>query len=338
MRTVLVLGVLLTGCGSSTEPPGNLAPALVYADATTGPTTARRMMSIRADGTDSRLLYDAGTGPLGSLAPTPDGATILFYASLSEPRYRTIPSAGGTWTAFPAPENTTLPVWAPNGAAIAWVSTIDPTLGIAMVGATTFRVHTAIELEATRPGAGPQTEPGWHSQAGWKAARTSSTVNMGGVVTPLLVAHGSDILPNWSRARNLITFVRFDPDSNTSGLYVIAPDGSSLQKIAAGPYGGASYWSHDGARIATNLSDLVVGFQPVVVTVATGEVTPVALADAHFPPLTNPWSPDDSQLLLMRRVMREEGSYEVLLVTDLRGNYRQLTPDSLWVTQAVWMP
>lgn len=346
LLALVAVGALLSACAAAPgEPQEKPSPGIVYVEMTQGEIDPR-IVTRRLDGTGTKVVFRSSVDEsLHWMVPSPDAQTLLLRVYARSPAghdgWRTMPFAGGGWLPFPAPAGVEFPVWSPSGDALAW--NLNGSIGITKAGVDSFFMLTTFGVEG--PTAGIWSPDGAQVVVSRYAENAENgadlyLVNRTGGITPLVVGEGDDNAPDWSPATGMIAFVRGHSYSYSAerGLYVVTADGSAVRRVASGDFGGSAYWSHDGSMIATYLSDPPHGYVPVVVTVATGRATRLKPATSHYPSRRNPWSFDDSQLLTLAAIDGIVSGGEALFVADLHGNYRQLTADSVMVTDAVWVP
>lgn len=337
MRLVLAVIVLLAACGN--DDSDNL-PTLAYIETEGG---VSRLASVRADGSDHKLLATEAISPLAGPKPTSDGS-ILFSGPAtggSAWPWRILRLADGTTNEYVTPDSVRSPLWSPTNGKVAWLlPLLTPQLGVVTRGTTVISARTPDDFVV-----GPvfSWSPDGTNLAVERVVRNGDDGDLyifstSGDITPLLVGDTFDYLPNWSAVTNRIAFQRFTFDAATRGIFTIAPDGTDLRPVVLGNYGGEVQWSPDGTTILTIQFDAafnVVGL--VRVNAASGQVTPLTSFDP-LPLNEYRWSPNGAYILARGKVNDQRDGKEAIFTIDMAGNRQQATPDNVDATLPAWIP
>jgi Tol biopolymer transport system component len=190
---------------------------------------------MNAEGSRQRPLSTPGAAArLGGPRWSPSGSTLAFVGNGA---VRLIDRDGKNQRKLVVGGN---PAWSPDGGKVAFVRSND--LWIVNADGSGERRLTSDAIKMGR------------SRVGWSPDGSSLVAERGGDIYIVDAASGAardltpggstDFDPVWSPDGSLIAFERFD-----SGLYLVRPDGSELQKLSEGDtYRPA--WSPDGTRIA----------------------------------------------------------------------------------------
>ena len=125
-----------------------------------------------------------------------------------------------------------------------------------------------------------------------------------------------DFYPSWSAENNLIAFIHNrsldTTDTDSSGIYVIKPDGTEKRLIYKDRFANSVDWSPDGSKLIANGNERIVmiSFPEVSVDTLTGIGEYWGLE----------WSPDGTQFAFAWRRGPERGIY----IWDLAGDSLRL--------------
>jgi hypothetical protein len=223
-----------------------------------------RIGVVDADGTDARVLYTVEGEPAAAGPPvwSPDGRQLAFAAGDgiyvmrtdgSDPRR--ISQYRGSHACYDLQ-----PSWSPDGAMIAFAVRCEGgDLGVFVMNA-----DGSGRTRLTGTEAGPDAYPPY-----------------------------DDFYPVWSPEGSRIAFIRRTAPAPTDAyrwdLMVMNPDGSSLRRIARGPYQDRPDWSPDGGHLV--IADPFEGHL-YAVEAQSGDTTRLALGEVHA--CCSSWQPTPS--------------------------------------------
>jgi len=256
-----------------------------------------------ADGNSYTILEP---GPVDSLAWSPDGGQLAFAGNCDKKTCLYILTAEGGLTRFTDNNSITDedPIWAPDGAKIAFVS-----------DSSYMNVMNADGSHRIQLGSG--SSPAWSPDGKRLAFVRNEDAHIylvnadGSGLTALKNTSASSInRPAWSPDGRQMAFT-----GGSTGLYVVNADGSGLRQLSA-VYSGEPAWSPDGKHI---LSD---GGQGIYLRNADGSGE-VILTDRtkNISKGVNPsWSPDGSQIAFMAPPNSVFGNYPEVCVMNADGS------------------
>lgn len=298
-RRILALLALVpifinAACGDSEPDPSSqyLVYKEVNYDANVG-----RIVRVDAEGANRQVLFQGPADFYSPLFVAPDNRILFLFTN----GWQLLPAAGGTPTPFTTPAAYNVnekPVWAPDGASIAWI--VSPLenpytrqIAIAATGSATYQVITPDSLEVLASNWSPD---GSHlvfsaldiNRGAYRLFTVSRTGTEVRRLTPDSIQDA--VLASWSPDGDRIAFLYGD-------IWTVAPDGSDIDRVTEGgagipPAGFTSgpWWSPDGRNIASSIASTNRMFR---VNVASGTVTDLTRAAPPFSPI----SPDGSTLL-----------------------------------------
>jgi hypothetical protein len=325
---------------SADEPGSDPGPAFVYVEQSAAEPSVTRLVRAGADGRGREVLYDEAEAGTLTPAPAPNGQGILFGArsSLGSVTWHLVPSGGGAAVTLATPPGVTQPRWSPDGNQLGWyVADGGGSIGLASPGSSVFT--------ATTPAGWTMT-----GRMSWSPLNTELVVErklpggdtdlyiltVAGATQPLSVGAHLDYAPGWSPDGGVVAFLRNDLSNATSGIYVVAGDGTGLRQVAVGRFFSEVYWSPDGTSVATARYAGPNGdFQLVTVDMSTGTVTPAFSPSILWDYYSNPWSPDGTVLF---ETDANPAARHGVFVSDGIGDRRQVTPDSVSATSPAWIP
>jgi Tol biopolymer transport system component len=236
------------------------------------------------------------------------------------------------------------PTWSPDGGRIAFSSFRHCTLSgrqpfprggdcpyeIYVMDADGSGLTKLTDLQSV--GLGVYSSPAWSPDGGTIAFGTKGAlyaVNADGSGLRILTADSMldpTSRPAWSPDGTRIAVSMSKLNSDSSGIYLMAPDGSNLVQLTIGfaNHDGFPSWSPDGTRIAFQRVLPGVTDEEVFVVTADG-LNPAQLTSGTGLHLTPSWSPDGTQIVFKKKyynaagteidVMRADGSGLVRLDT-----------------------
>lgn len=337
-RGLLGLLALIVIAGCSSDEPEDVTPALIAYVEWTPDVDTSRVITMLPDGSDRQVHYaGAQNEEIDRLVPSPDGERLLFRSFAgADYEWHQLTMPEGDVQPYDAPPDVSEVVWSPRGNRLAWyVYSGNGWIGLTQPGGTAIRRITPTEdfVVPVPPVWSPDGSRLVVTRQTWGGDFDLYIATTAGAVTPLVVGDRLDASPDWSGATDLIAFVRETGMNDSAGIYVVRPDGSGLRQVTSGNYG-AVFWAPDGRTIAA-LRGNGVRWEVVNVNVETGAVAQLAPSPAFTSSWAMPWSPDGQQLLYGTW---GTASFPVLMLRELDGGSAQLTPSSLIVEQAVWLP
>ncbi|MGW4943623.1 Hsp70 family protein [Actinoplanes sp. NPDC004185] len=145
---------------------------------------------------------------------------------------------------------------------------------------------------------------------------------------------GGDAVPEWSRNRERVAVMRYEPNGSNS-VWVMNADGSRPEKVAEKAIGGRVSWNPDGTALAF-LSR--VDGTPQIFTVKIGGSKPTQLTSAPGKKDDPAWSPDGASIAYWK-VVGDQPQIFVLDTGDPQEPGRQITEgDSAPGVDPNWAP
>lgn len=334
---VLALG-LLAACGGDEGPDVVPPPQLVYIEGDLGG-TLQRVVAIRADGTDRRVLAEGTTQEpyVMDVLPSPDGEKVLYAISdiINTLTWFEVALDGGSPVPTVLPPNAMPLEWSPNGAPL-----------LLQVVNRGSRLATGVPGSTALEWASPEGLA--VAQANWApdASRLTFSANTAGIWeltiyltdqfgVPDAISDGSgvDRGPAMSPSEEVVAFVR-----EGEGVY-LARQGTPERVLVPGSFGPFVHWSPDGSWLLGERWN-VWGYDLVRINAETGSVEVLMGTSGQRLHARYPWSADGSLITVGLGPTPDEGENQ-LTVTVLRpdgSGVTSLVPGTMWGGMPRWVP
>lgn len=328
---LLAVMLALAGCGGN-EPSDPVASPLVAYVEVDMVTSQNRVVVVRADGTDRRVLAEAGDAEpyVFEAIPSPDGTKVLYGVTsrdFSTATWYEVPVAGGASVETVLPARGHPIAWSPAGSPL--LLTVGSRLATGSPGSTAFTWASPEGLGIAQAAWAPDgSRLAFSANAPGDWYLTIYLTDALGVADAVSDGTGVDRGPAISPTTGTVAFTR-----EAVGLF-LTQAGAPERLFMSGFFGPFVHWSPDGRWLLADRSN-GTAYELVRINVETAEfevLLPAVIQRLNAP---YPWSPDGSLVLADRGATLETS------VTTLRpdgSGVTSIVPEGSFGGMARWVP